>query len=191
MMLMRRAGRKRACRALALILMAAAFPKLSWAQVSNTSYVSSVGERVLRIECTVPLSIDDTWKLFSTAEGLMKWAAPVASIELHVGGQILTNYDKTKSLKDSSTIRLLILNYLDGQMMTLKVKLNDQFPAKVRREDGNLQEIIQLRSDGARQTHVISSMIGWGVGADWDKAYKFFAAGNAWTYQQLLSNSQK
>jgi hypothetical protein len=30
-------------------------------------------------------------------------------------------------------------------------------------------------------------MIGWGAGPDWDKAYRFFAAGNAWTYQQLAS----
>ena len=32
----------------------------------------------------------------------MKWIAPVASIDLHVGGQSLTDYDRTTSLKDSS-----------------------------------------------------------------------------------------
>jgi hypothetical protein len=36
------------------------------------------------------------------------------------------------------------------------------------------------------QTKIISSMIGWGTGPDWNKTYAFFARGNAWTYNQLI-----
>jgi hypothetical protein len=165
------------------------FPVLVLAQeATNASYVTSTGERVLCIESTLPLEKRDAWKLFTTVEGLEKWIAPVVAIDFRVGGEILTNYDKTKSVRDHGTIRLPILNYLDGEMITLKVKLNDKFPAKVRREDGNLQEIIQLQDIGAGKTLIRSSMIGWGVGPEWDKAYAFFAAGNKWTYQQLVAN---
>jgi uncharacterized protein YndB with AHSA1/START domain len=178
-------------RATLLAMLAVMSPVPGWAQeVANTSYVTSVGEKVLRIECTVPAGIDESWKLLTTAEGLKRWAAPVAGIDLRVGGHILTNYDKSKSLGDPGTIHLLILNYLEKQMITLKVTLNEQFSAKLRREDGNLQEIIQLTDLGGGRTRLTSSMIGWGTGPAWDKAYAFFAAGNEWTYKQLVASAR-
>ncbi|KAA9037632.1 hypothetical protein FW778_16185 [Ginsengibacter hankyongi] len=60
----------------------------------------------------------------------------------------------------------------------MKVKLNDNFPVSTRTEDGNLQEIIQFEDAGNSNTKIISSMVGWGVGTDWDKVYKFFEKGN-------------
>ena len=162
-------------------------PSLGFAQtIQNTSYVTFTGERVLRIESVVPLSKQDAWKLFSTEQGLKKWIAPVVSIDLKIGGQILTNYDSTKSVRDSGTIRLPIINYLDGEMITLKVILNNNFAGKVRQEDENLQEIIQLIDAGNRRTRIISSMVGWGKGAEWDKTYEFFRRGNEWTYKRLI-----
>jgi hypothetical protein len=167
---------------------AALAPMVCSAQtVTNTSYVTSTGEKVLRIECTIPARPDDAWRLFTTANGLRQWAAPVVAIDLRVGGNILTNYDKSKSVHDPGSIQLHIINYLEDQMITLKVRLNETFPAKIRREDGNLQEIIQLQDLGNGSTRITSSMIGWGIGPEWDKAYQFFAAGNAWSYQQLAS----
>jgi uncharacterized protein YndB with AHSA1/START domain len=168
------------------------FPALALAQeVTNTSYLASSGEKVLRIECTIHMEKTEAWKLFTTEEGLRKWMAPVAAIDFRVGGRILTNYDRTKSVGDPGTISLPIINYVDGEILTLKVKLNRQFPPKVRREDGNLQEIIQLEDLGDGRTHIRSSMVGWGVGPEWDKTYAFFAKGNAWTYRQLVANSQR
>ena len=70
--------------------------------VKNTSYISQSGEKVLRLESLLPLSVDRAWELFSTDEGLRKWMAPVVHIELKTGGYIVTNYDKTKSLDDST-----------------------------------------------------------------------------------------
>lgn len=37
-------------------------------------------------------------------------------------------------------------------------------------------------------TKIVSSMIGWGKGTDWDKTYDFFTKGNEWTYQELIKN---
>src|SRR3979490_881174 len=79
-------------------------------EVKNTSYVMSTGDRVLRLESVVPAGRAEAWRLFTTAEGLKKWIAPVVSIDLKVGGQILTNYDSTKSVTDLGTIRLPIVN---------------------------------------------------------------------------------
>jgi hypothetical protein len=155
-------------------------------EVKNTSYVNSTGEKVLRIKSCVPVGRPEAWKLFSTVEGLKKWIAPVASLDLRVGGLIFTNYDSAKTIRDSGTIRLPILNYLEGEMITLKVILNEKFPEKARKEDQNLQEIIQLVEVGNGKTNVISSMIGWGKGPEWDKTYNFFARGNEWTARNLV-----
>jgi hypothetical protein len=169
---------------IAFILLDALF--LTGQTVKNTSYTTQTGEKVLRLEAILPIDKKEAWQLFTTDEGLKKWIAPVAHIELKTGGYILTNYDKTKSLSDSSSIRLIILNYIEHEIFTLKVKLNDNFPKSVQNEDGNLQEIIQFITVGPKQTKIISSMIGWGEGDDWTKAYNFFVRGNIYTYEELI-----
>ncbi|RZK08847.1 MAG: hypothetical protein EOO43_21290, partial [Flavobacterium sp.] len=78
----------------------------STAQVDNTSYVNQSGEKVLQLSIVVPLDVKHAWEYFSTESKLAEWIAPVVQIELKSGGYILTNYDKTKSISDSSSIKL-------------------------------------------------------------------------------------
>ena len=153
--------------------------------VKNTSYKTSSGEKVLRLELTLPIDKKAAWKLFTVDKELQKWIAPVVFVELKTGGYMLTNYDKNQSLRDSSTIELGIINYLENELITLKVNLNDNFPASVQKEDENLQELIQFVEIEKGKTKIISSMIGWGKGSDWDKTYDFFVKGNIWTYEEL------
>ncbi|HXS56568.1 MAG TPA: hypothetical protein VN726_10625, partial [Hanamia sp.] len=80
---------------------------------------------------------------------------------------------------------LKIVNYIEKELLTLKVKLNDAFPKSVQHDDGNLQELIQFIYVGPQQTKIVSSMVGWGQGSDWDRTYNFFVKGNTWTYEQL------
>ena len=154
--------------------------------VKNTSYTTRTGERVLRLELVLPVTQKEAWDVVTTDNQLKKWIAPLAHIELRTGGYIMTNYDKTKSLDVSSSIRLDITSYLEQELITFKVKLNDNFSKKVQGEDKNLQEIIQFENAGAGKTKVTSSMIGWGEGEDWKKVYDFFVRGNIYTYEELL-----
>lgn len=158
----------------------------SQSQVSNTSYITEYGEKALQLSIIVPLNKTETWKLFTTEEGLKKWIAPVVKIDMKVGGSILTNYDKSKSIEDSSSIKLNIINYLQQEMLTLKVNLNNNFPLSAKKEDKNLQEVLQFIAVGEDKTKIISTMIGWGQGSDWDKVYSFFERGNKWTYEEIL-----
>jgi hypothetical protein len=162
-------------------------PSIPVRGVKNFSYVTSSGEKVLRLEVIIPVEKSEAWKLLATAEGWKRWAAPVVSFDLRTGGQILTNYDVQKHIGDPGTIHLPILNYIEGEMITLKVVLNEGFAEKIRKEDQNLQEIIQLVDLGNGYTKIISSMIGWGRGPEWDKTYEFFAKGNESTYKQLVA----
>lgn len=161
---------------------------LSFGQtVTNTSYVNKSGEKVLRFEITVPLTLDKAWELCSTDEGLKKWMAPLVHIELKAGGHIITNYNVTKALDDTTSIRLPIASYIEKEMMVLKVKLNYNFSAAVRKEDDHLFEIIQLKKIDNMHTSIVSSMVGFGEGDEWEKTYQFFLKGNAWTCEQLVN----
>ncbi|QOW10452.1 hypothetical protein Q73A0000_08770 [Kaistella flava (ex Peng et al. 2021)] len=156
------------------------------AQVTNSSYVTAFGEKALQFTTVVPISRIEVWKLFTTEKGLEKWIAPVVKTNIKIGGWIKTNYDKTKTTEDSTTIQLDIINYLDHELLTLKVNLNDHFPVEARNEDQHLQEIIQFVSMGKGKTKIISTMVGWGKGSHWDQTYTFFEKGNEWTYKELL-----
>jgi uncharacterized protein YndB with AHSA1/START domain len=162
------------------------FPLLACAQeVRNTSYITSTGERVLRLEMVIPVNKQEAWQLVATADGWKRWAAPVVSVDFRVGGAILTNYDENKTTADSGTIRLPILSYLEGEMVILRVILNNSFSQSVRKQNKDLQEIIQIVDAGDGKTRIVSSMIGWGSGPEWDKTYQFFARGNKWSYEQM------
>jgi uncharacterized protein YndB with AHSA1/START domain len=155
-------------------------------EVKNTSYTTSTGEKVLRLEFVLPVNKQQAWQLLTTADGWKRWAAPVVSVDFRVDGSILTNYDKSKTTADSGTIRLPILSYLEGEMIILRVLLNESFVETVRQQDENLQEVIQIAEVGPGKTRIVSSMIGWGNGPEWDKTYDFFARGNKWSYEQLV-----
>jgi hypothetical protein len=155
--------------------------------VRNTSYKNESGEKVLRLEVILPISISSAWQLFTTDQKLKTWLAPVVHIELKTGGYILTNYDSTKKLTDKSSINSTIINFITDEMLTLKVNLNNNFPKSVIGADGNLQHIIQLIQIDSTHTKIVSSMVGFGDGADWDKTYDFFVQGNDWTFKKLMS----
>lgn len=157
-------------------------------ELKNTSYINQSGEKVLRLEVMLPVDITSAWQLFTNDEKLKKWIAPVAHIELKAGGYIMTNYDNSKDLSDSSSIQLPIISFIDKELLVLKVILNGNFAESVRASDKDLQEIIQFKAVDDHHTQIISSMIGWGKSVDWDKTYSFFVTGNEWTYKELLKN---
>ena len=141
------------------------------AQVTNTSFRAATGEKILRFEFVVPVNAETAWQWFTTDVKLRKWIAPVTHTELRTGGYILTNYDSSKSLSDHSSIRLPIINFIENELLTLKVDLNEKFTQTVIDEDQNLQEIIQFKPIDSRHTKIISSMVGWGSGTEWEKPY--------------------
>lgn len=154
-------------------------------EVGNTSYATKSDERVLRIETVVPATPENFWQAWTAPQELSKWIAPVVAIDLRIGGTISTNYDQKATIGSSGTIQLPIINYIEKQLITLKVNLNEKFPKKVRDEDHTLQEIVQIVDLADGKTKVVSSMVGWGAGKDWDQTYDFFARGNEWTYGEL------
>ncbi|HVT61776.1 MAG TPA: SRPBCC domain-containing protein [Thermoanaerobaculia bacterium] len=156
-----------------------------WRQVNTTRPRTASGERVLRVELELRQSPEIVWKAFATEEGLRCWVAPVVHLDLRTDGALLTNYDKNAVIGGPGTISLAILNYVESQEITFKVKLNNAFSAQLQHEDGRLQEVVELQRQRNGGTKVVSSMVGWGTGDEWDKAFEFFARGNEWSYKNL------
>ncbi len=154
--------------------------------IINRSFVSPNGERFLRFEMEVDTPITAVWKAIATEEGVKTWMAPVAKFDLKIGGTVQTNYYPNAKIGDAGTITLGIINYIPNELLIYKITLNDVFPEKCRKEDKNLQEIIQLKPLTGNKTKVISTMVGWGAGKEWDETYTFFEKGNKWSYQQLI-----
>lgn len=159
--------------------------------VTNTSYKTRTGERVLRYEITLNAPKEDIWNAFTTCNGLGTWLAPIAVVDLHVGGYISTQYEKRARIGDPGTVNTRIINYIDGEMLTLEIDMNDHFAQLLSSEEHTLQEIIQFYDLGPNLTKVVSSTVGWGAGLDWDDAYAFYERGNAITYQQLADAFHK
>ena len=156
--------------------------------VINSSFIAVNGEIFLRFEIIVDTSIAETWKLIATEEGIKKWMAPVATLDLRIGGMLKTNYNQNAKIEDKGTITLGIISYIPSEMLTYKITLNELFAEKCRKEDKNLQHIIQLTSLGQNKTKITSVMVGWGQGKEWDEAYSFFEKGNVWTFKNLAKS---
>lgn len=153
-------------------------------KVKNTSFVSPSGERVLRQQVMVNATLEDVWKAVTTADGLESFMAPVVFVELKTGGRFESNYRIGSKLGDPGTIRNTVLNYVPMEMFSIKVNLTEGFP-KGPREAGTLFAVLTFKDLGKKRVKVTESMLGWGTGQDWDKTYKFFDWGNAYTLGQL------
>lgn len=154
-------------------------------EVKGSAVQSATGERMVRVETVLRQPPEQVWKWLSTVQGLQCWAAPVVQLDWRIGGSIATSYKAGVAPGGPGSITLGILNYVDNEVLTLKVKLNENFSQRLRAEDGHLQEVIQLQRLPDGGTRIVSSMLGWGKGEEWDKAFNFFIRGNEWSYKEL------
>jgi hypothetical protein len=139
----------------------------------------------LRHEVDVPAPIADVWAVMTTSQGVRSYVAPVALVELKSGGCYCTNYKPGTKIGDPGTINNRVLSWLPMQMLSAKINLVDIFPPQPRAEN-TLFLVLEFSEKGPQQTHVKASLLGFGTGEQWDRVYKFFDTGNAYTFGQLV-----
>lgn len=157
------------------------------AQVRETSYVMASGERVLRIETDIAAPVEDVWKAFATGEGLSRWLAADLAVDLKVGGSVTSRSASGGRLGTTGLAALDIVNYLERELITFRVHLDDRFSETIREDDDRLQEIVRFVPAGTRGTTVVTSMVGWGSSRIWDDAYAFFRKRLQDSYGRLAS----
>ncbi|GIX00988.1 MAG: hypothetical protein KatS3mg111_4320 [Pirellulaceae bacterium] len=80
-------------------------------------------------QAEIDADIDAVWKAFTTGAGLQSWMAPLAEIELVVGGKMKANYNAEGEIGDSTTIENTILSFDPKRMLSLKAtKFPEGFP---------------------------------------------------------------
>lgn len=171
--------------------MHAALPDKEFTDKSvDTSFVTASGERVLRQDIVVPATLEEVWQAVSTSEGLRTWVAPVAEVELKTGGHWYTNYKPGSKIGDPGTIYNTVLAYLPMQMVAMKIGITPPIFPEGPSSAGTLFAVLTLEDLGSRRVRVSEHMAGFGSGEDWDKVYKFFETGNAYTLGQILRRFQ-
>src|SRR3954471_25044875 len=80
--------------------------------VANSSFVEPGGDRALQLSIDIPAPQQAVFDAFTTTDGFRSWAAPVAHVDLRVGGVIEASYDAHAKLGDRDNIRNQILAYV-------------------------------------------------------------------------------
>lgn len=179
-------------RFLLLLVMLATWPSIALAQPTTPAALEidacsrhlAAGGRVLCQEAVLPAPVSDVWALFATTEGLRSWLAPVAAIDLRIGGMWEASYDPGARLGDDGNIRNRVLSFLPERMLSIQVA---HAPPGFPHADvaAQLWTVIEFEPVGAGATRVRVSMLGYGESEADDVLYRFFDRGNAYTLQKL------
>jgi uncharacterized protein YndB with AHSA1/START domain len=159
--------------------------------VSDTSYRTPSGERVIELTATVGAPVEDVWRAFTTDEGFSKWAAPFARIDLRVGGQYETSYTAAAKVGAPDNIRNEIVALVPLRLVVIR---NVQAPPKAPFDIPSFQKTqtaIYFEALDARNTRVRLHNAGYLDGAGYDSTYKHFLAGNSWTLGKLREIFQR
>lgn len=143
--------------------------------------------RTLQHSGVIAAPVDELWTALTTPDGIKKsWSVAQADVDFRLGGIIRTHYKADGVLGDGGTIIHTILAYEPGRMLALKTtKAPDTAPEPVKLICREGWVVIRFEPVSPTRTRYTETMMGFGQGEDFDKAYAFFDKGNAWTLKKM------
>lgn len=155
--------------------------------VSVTLFIctSTVGqENRIADEFEIDASVDDVWNAFTTAEGLKSWVAPLADIDLRVGGKWRANYNKDGKLGDETTIENTILCYDPKRMLSIKAT---KFPKGFEFEEAakGTWSVFYFAKVSDTKTKITIVGLGYNDSEQSKKMRAFFKPANKYSMDQL------
>jgi uncharacterized protein YndB with AHSA1/START domain/uncharacterized protein YciI len=144
-------------------------------------YVTNPSDRILRAETVVPASLSDVWKAWTTTDGIKSFFSDHATIDYRLGGkfEVLFLMDRPYGEQGSEDCR--ILSYLPMSMLSFEWNTPPEFGSL---RDKRTVVVLQFEEIGPRETRVILTEHGWGIGPEWDAVYNYF--NRAWPF--VLAN---
>ena len=119
--------------------------------VTPCSNTTVTDERVLCHEVAIEAPAAEVWALLTTSEGLRSWLAPVAAIELRVGGMWESSYNRDAQIGDPGNIRNRVIAFVPEQMLIVQVA---QAPHLLGRQHDGLAGSIEHDEVVARALHL-------------------------------------
>jgi len=156
-------------------------------RVTSTVDSSRADNMVLIQSFEVNTSIAKAWEAFTTKAGWESWSVPVAEVDFKINGLIQSNYDKDAKIGDPGTIRLHVINFVPEKLITLQAELSPHFPEFMKEDAEDLYNIILFEEIDSAKTKITSYGIGYKHTQKYKDLLKFFIAGNASSYMQLIS----
>lgn len=144
--------------------------------------ITRVPERRLDFEVVVPAGRAEVWKAFTTSEGLASWIAPVAKVELKVGGPWEVGF--AGAAPGGGTIT----SFVPMEMLSIRAMAPENFPT-VRRE--RTLAVFRFEEIDPQRTHVTLAQTGWQSGEEWDRAFEYLSKGNAQLLDMLYRRFQE
>jgi uncharacterized protein YndB with AHSA1/START domain len=146
--------------------------------VSDTSFATADGARTLQQSIVIDAPVAMLWKAFTDPAEFKRWNAPVAAIDLRVGGSIEASYNPKSPLGDPDNIRHRIITFLPERLVVFQtIQTPRQFPDPALFE--KTVSVVQYEPLGPGRTRVTMSVTGWAPGAASDSLCGFFRAGDA------------
>lgn len=153
-------------------------------RIIGCARIEANGMRTLCHEVVVAASTDEVWQLFASTAGMQTWLAPLAIMDLRIGGAWETSYRADARAGDPGNIRNRVLSFVPGRMLSIAVdRAPDGFPEPERVRD--LWTVIEFEAVDASHTRVRVSMLGFADDPGYDRLHQFFQAGNALTLHML------
>jgi uncharacterized protein YndB with AHSA1/START domain len=150
-------------------------------QAQESPPVSTPGEMPpLVTEGVVAASIDEAWKVFSTAEGYRKLGVAQAKLDFRPAGLLLSSYDPNATLGDEKTIETEIVAYEPRRLVVTRiVRPPKGFPFMEAYK--HVWTVISPTNLGDNRTHVRIAMVGYGNDEESQKMRAFFAGNSPLT----------
>lgn len=161
-----------------------AAPSVAAPAVTETSFVTADGARTLQqsVEIAAPLPL--LWRAFADADIFRRWNAPVAAIDLRVGGSLEASYVAGRALGHPDNIRHRLITFLPERLLVFQ---NVQAPADLPGAAAfqRTVTVIEYLPLASGRTRVQLSSTGWGNDAAADRLYAYFRSANAGVLQKL------
>ncbi len=136
------------------------------------------------VEAVVDAPVTEVWRLFATKEGLSSWMAPVADIDLRIGGSLRTSHGEERKIGGLGTITKTILSYDPGRMLSFKESgVPAGTPSKEALE--SVWTVIYFEPAGEGRTRVRVVGLGYGEDAASRSLRELFETGTARTLEKL------
>ncbi|MBN1440051.1 MAG: SRPBCC domain-containing protein [Anaerolineales bacterium] len=128
-------------------------------------------DRTVEGEATVPASIEEVWRAWTTKAGAESFFAPRCEIDLRSGGKYEMIFDPEAAPGKRGSEGAVLLAVQPPAMLSFTWNAPPELP-EIRTQRTHVT--VRLEKLGASETRVTLRHDGWGEGDGWDAAYEHF-----------------